>query len=262
MKLKAFLFLYLLSLVGCNKDETSIATIATPEKQFLVSEIYDYNDQLVATYEYDAENRLTKRSGTNSTTGYYSEYLFEYENDKVSNIIFKDQSFPGANHNIKVYYDASGKILKDETYRQGQLLGTRAYNYNPNGQIKSFLVGGKENVLFEYDNNANVIKVKSINIDPRTNETTEHYTSYKYDNFQRPPFGINYIFQIELLPQFGTEAVFERNLSSKNMTQIDGGSQWVYTYNADNLPATIETRWKGVQTLEPIMLRIKYKEVQ
>src|SRR5688572_16836981 len=262
MKKKSFIYVFLLFLMGCYDEETPTVVPDVPEKKFLVSEIYDYKNQLVATYEYDAKNRLTKRSGTNSSTGYYSEYLFEYENEKVSNIIFIDQSFSGANHNIKIFYDAVGKILKDETYRQGQLLNTRTYNYNPNGQIRSITTGGKENSFFEYSDKGNVMKVKHINTNPQTNNTSENYTLFKYDGFQRPPFGINYIFQIELLPQFGTEAVFERNISPMNMTQIDGGSQWVYTYNDENLPATIETRWKDVQTLEPIMLRIKYKEVK
>ncbi len=259
MKTKSFFYLLLFSLMGCYKEKTPIVT---PEKKFLVSEIYDYKNQLVATYEYDANNRLTKRSGTNSSTGYYSEYLFEYENEKVSNISFIDKSFPGANHNIKIFYDPSGKILKDETYRQGQLLNTRAYNYNPKGQIKSITATGKENSFYEYSDNGNIIKIKQLLTDPQTNVSTEHNRLFQYDNFQRPPFGINYVFQIELLPQFGTEAVFERNLSFNNMTLLEGGTQWIYTYNEDNLPATIETRWKDVQTMEPIMLRIKYREVK
>ena len=40
----------------------------------------------------------------------------------------------------------------------------------------------------------------------------------------------------------------------------DEANTWVYTYNEYGLPATIETKWNGIETLEPMLLRITYKK--
>ena len=46
------------------------------------------------------------------------------------------------------------------------------------------------------------------------------------------------------------------------MIECVGGGVWTYTYNANGLPSTIEVKWKNVDTYEPMLLRIAYKQIK
>ena len=85
---------------------------------------------------------------------------------------------------------------------------------------------------------------------------------YIYDDKKKPDFGIEGIFQFEPLPYFGTAAVIPKNASEHNMLELVGGDKWIYEYNEHGLPETIETKWKDVETLEPMVLNIKYREIK
>ncbi len=246
---------------ACKKNDEPVEA---ERKTFLVDKIYDYNNNLVATYEHDDRNRLIKRGGINSTSGYYLEYLFEYEGDKLSNIVYKDQSFPQFDHNIRLFYDAKGKIIKDETIQRGSIVGTRFYVYNAEGRINNIkYANGFENYFVDYSDKGNAVKVRELIRDDRTGELREQLRTFVYDDSKSVPFGIDDIFQIELLPQFGTEATFERYISANNMISFgNSGTEWKYTYNKEGLPVTIETKWKELPTAEPMMLRIRYKETK
>ena len=41
---------------------------------------------------------------------------------------------------------------------------------------------------------------------------------------------------------------------------VESGTKWIYTYDKNNLPSTIETKWKDSNTEKPMLLRIKYRE--
>ena len=85
-------------------------------------------------------------------------------------------------------------------------------------------------------------------------------THYEYDNNPKPNFGLDYLFSYTPLPQMGTTSVLQRGLSKNNMVS-DAGNTWIYTYNEYGLPATIETKWNGIETLKPMLLRITYKQI-
>jgi hypothetical protein len=42
---------------------------------------------------------------------------------------------------------------------------------------------------------------------------------------------------------------------------VESGTKWIYTYNENNLPKTMETKWKDTPTLETMMLKIEYKKL-
>ncbi len=43
---------------------------------------------------------------------------------------------------------------------------------------------------------------------------------------------------------------------------IQGGEEWVYTYNEEGLPLTIETIWGGIPTSEPMILTLTYQKIE
>jgi hypothetical protein len=86
--------------------------------------------------------------------------------------------------------------------------------------------------------------------------------TYEYDNMQKPNFGLDYLFVYNPFPYIETPD-FEKNLSKNNITKAtEDGYEWVYTYNENGLPETIETKWIGIETLEPMLLRMTYKQIK
>lgn len=137
---------------------------------------------------------------------------------------------------------------------QGQFVVDKIFDYN-------------NNLLAEYIYSSENQLIKRITTDPinqrSSDEYIERFYDYEYDGGIQPNFGINNIFQFEPLPYFGTEAMFEKNISLNNMTKnVTSGTKWIYEYNHNNLPETIETKWDGIETEEPMLLRIEYKEIE
>ena len=84
---------------------------------------------------------------------------------------------------------------------------------------------------------------------------------YEYDDKPKPNVGLDYLF-LQPIPGIGTETGFVRELSNNKLTKyVNSGTAWIYTYNEDGLPVTIETKWAGIETLEPILMRITYKQI-
>lgn len=247
-----------------SEDDTAVPPV---QKKMLVDKIYDYNNNLLAVYHYNENYQLTKRVFTDSVNGNHSEHYFEYENGKVKNIIYNDFTFPQFNHNILLFYDDAGKIIRDETYQQNRQINYRSYNYYPDGKIKSITdINGVENYFIDYKNTSDAMQVKILmpdngGIANAEQEYREVFRNFLYDTRPKPDFGLGNVFQFEPLPSFGDEALFEKNISQHNMvTFLESGTEWIYEYNSNGYPVTIETRWKDI-THEPIMLRIHYKEV-
>jgi hypothetical protein len=259
-KLNILIICSLLIVTGCEKDNYSL-----PENPFLVDKIYDYNNNLVGDYYYNDYNELKKVIFTDPINDRRIDYLFEYKNHKVEYIKYVEYGQSQFDHDIKVIYNKKGQIIRKEIYKNDQFVSYQNYSYLTDGKLKCLSDDdGNENYFFQYNDSNNVVQVKWNYVDTWFNfgDTIEMTRNFKYDNNPKPDFSINYIFFIELLPWFGTEATLEKSISSNNMIEYIGGTRWIYTYNSDSLPETIETKWKGIETFDPMILRIKYKKIK
>jgi len=160
-----FVLAALLILSSCQKDdETPIEN----EKQFVVDKIYDYNNDLVAEYFYDNENKLIKKSVTEHLgQNYQSEWAaysdeFEYQDGLVSKIIHKDISHNMFNYETYIFYNSIGEITKTEIYKDGQQISSKSdYRYK-NGHLTGTMKYNFGTMVYTdsivYNNSGNVIK--------------------------------------------------------------------------------------------------------
>lgn len=271
----AFLVLLLIFGMGCSQDDAGeIGTEPIPvpqKKQFIVDKIYDYNDELLGEYFYNGNNQLIKRT-VYSPVAYpgikVADNELTYTDGKITNISFIDYTHPEFNHDIKVFYDSEGKISADETIQFGRKISRRDYLYFPNGQLRSFVSEGQmENFFFNYKNTQNALEVKVLHLDDDSvvinamDKYIENFRNFVYDDKSKPDFGIGNIFQFEPMPLYGDEAQLEKNISKNNLIEFVNGTQWKHTYNEQNLPETIDVKWKDVEVSTPMVFKIKYKEV-
>ncbi len=240
-------------------------------EKFLVDKIYNYQNELLAEYIYDDNNKLVKRiitvhnieAGLPITDRY--EDNFVYENGLVSKIIHYWDRYNSTNETY-LFYNSEKQLIKMK-----KALNTSNYHYE-NGNVVS-IYGDNEKpfqtntIVYNKSKNA----TKHIHIVPKLNDFGEPIQgkhkkvtyNYEYDNKPKPNFGIDYLFVYCALPQMGTEAGFSRELSRTNLTKyVQSGTTWSYTYNENGLPETIETRWNGIETLESMLLRITYRQIE
>lgn len=261
MRRITIIILTILFSFSCEKDDPIVT-----QKQFIVDKIFDYNNNLLAEYIYNDNNQLIKRVTTDPINERSSDYELEYLDNRISRIKYIDHNFPQFNHTILIFYNEQEQIVKDETYKNDNLIGIKNYSYYANGKIKGIIDNnGEENITYFYNNTNNIEQVKIRFIDngdlSNTDEYIERFYGYEYDGGNKPDFGISQVFQFEPLPYFGTEARFEKNISLNNMTKnITSRTKWIFEYNEFNLPKSIETKWDGIETDEPMLLRIEYKE--
>jgi hypothetical protein len=242
---------------------------------YLVDKIYSYDDYLVAEYFYDKGYRLTKKSVTEHLGNDYKQEWtaytdeFKYQNGRVSKIIHKDVTNNMFNYETDVFYDKQGQLIRTEVHIAGLLDSRLDYRYE-NGHIVGFSnKNGDPNFITDtmvYDKSDNVIKhihiIQELDLmgHPIPGATKRIENFFNYDNNQKPNFGLNYLFIYEPLP-FSEEAELERHLSKNNMIEC-GGSTWIYTFNEDGLPSTIEVKWNGIETDVPKLLKITYKIIE
>ncbi|GAA0749812.1 hypothetical protein GCM10009431_29850 [Gaetbulibacter jejuensis] len=233
-----------------------------------MDKVYDYNNNLLAEYFYNENNQLIMRKDTDPVNNKSSDYEFEYENNRVSRIIYTDYSFPQFSHSTKIYYNMKGKMIKAETFKNGNLVGSKNYVYYPDGKMKGLIDDNDlEYVTLFYNSTENVEQVKLLgsgnSLPEDGGQTEDRYFDYEYDNALKPYFGINDMLPFEPLPYFGNEATFAKNISQSNMTKnVESGTKWVYQYNEFNLPETIEVVWYNVETYEPMLWRIRYRAIE
>lgn len=255
------------TLNNCSDDDTCIAN--EQSSALVVDKIFDYNYNLLAEYFYNENNQLIKRERIDDGV-LVSEYEFEYVDNRISKIEYLDHNYPQFNHTIFIFYNQQGQIIRDETHQYENIISINDYTYNANGRIQEisrFSEGFNTTHTYIYNNTENVEQVVSLIPEfdeggTPTGNFIETSFGYDYDNGLKPDFGIGKVFQIEPLPAFGAEAVFEKNSSQNNMIKnLSTGTQWLYTYNENDQVETIETIWDGIETEEPILLRLEYKEV-
>lgn len=238
--------------------------------RFLVDKIYDYHNNLIAEYFYDNDNRLIKKIVTDNP-GVNRRWVdeFEYENNRISKIKHDDQTY-NFDYDIIISYNSQGQLIRRETYINELIVGHLNFHYENDLVVSIY----SDNTLpFEtdtifYDNSGNVSK--HIHIRPKLDiigqpipgEYVVIEYNYEYDSNPRPNFGIDYLFIYNPLP-YTEIAEFERGLSINNMTKaINEKNTWIYTYNEYGLPETIETIWDDIPTVDPMILRITYKQIK
>jgi hypothetical protein len=268
--------LWILVFAFCGLIAIDTTQAQSVRDNFLVDKIYDYHNKLLAEYFYDNDNKLTKRIAADQivepirTIDRKWESEFEYENGRVSKIktyhlyIQKHNSNEAlsyqqeSNTETIFDYDSEGRPTRAERnflYEDGLLVGTYGYTLGPCFYQDTI----------KYDNSMNV--TEHVFVGPEYNMIEEPIigtyrvstTHYEYDDNPKPNFGLDYLFIYSPLPYIESSEL-QKGLSKNNMIS-DASNTWVYSYNEHGLPTTIETRWNGIETLNPMLLRITYKQI-
>ena len=248
--------------------------------KFIVDKIYDYNNNLLADYIYDDSNRLLKRIITSlsvhpiQTVETWSEDKFEYRNGRVSKITNDTRqyyTYPGNGQEYSRDYHGETTFEYDS---QGKLTKTNGcdlnFHYNENGRIVSVGTNIEPYInTIVYDGSGNITEhiyiLPELDMVGRPIEGTTRKVvyQYEYDNKPKPNFGLDYLLTWQPLPQMGNETDYAMEFSPNNLTKyVNSGTTWSYTYNEYGLPKTIETKWFSSETLEPMLLRITYKQIE
>lgn len=250
-------------LIFCGLIAANTTQAQEIRDKFLVDKIYyvsDSND-IATEYFYDDENKLIEIG---------SGYSFEYENGRVSKILKHNALEPQYDHDIHLFYNEQGQLIRRETWMNGGRLGVWNFHYEDERMVSIYndsTVPFETNTLV-YDNSGNVIKhiyiVPKLNMfgQPIPGEFEEREYNYEYDDNPQPNFGVDYVFPFDFLPVGGTETGWARGLSQNNLIKyVNSGTTYTFTYNENGLPETYEVKWAGVETLEPMLWRITYKQI-
>ncbi len=272
-------FASIIMFLGCDKNDDLDLKNNLREK-YLVDKITYFessSNNKSTEYFYDNDNKLIKRL----TTGKMFEnnqvrdlkYVdeFEYKNGLVSKIRVQDLTHFQFSYDIDLFYDSQRKLIRQETWKNGSLIGYRNFHYENNRMVSIY---NDETEPFEtnsivYDNHGNVIKhfyiVPKLNYfgEPIEGEYEEVEYLYEYDNGLRPNFGIDYLFVYDPLIGMGTETGFARELSVNNLTKyVNSGTTWTFTYDENGLPTKYEMKWEGIETLYPMIFEITNKRIE
>ena len=281
-KLSKFALIVALSVaaVSCEKSDEFDDNLGTGiRSEFIVDKIYNYRNCLLAEYIYDDNNRLIKKIVAdtliepNGKIYRKWENEFEYRNGRVSkmknyNLYIDKRTFatgePQESRTETTFeYNSQGRLIK----MNGELLNFR---YEKGHVVGSLYENDQwiHSDTMVYDNSGNIIEHIRIVPEltmfgqpiPGTAKRTVRY--YEYDNKPKPNFGLDYLFTFNPLPYTEVPDLI-RALSNNNMTRAtEDGYAFVYTYNENGFPETIETKWLGIETTEPMLLRITYKQTK
>lgn len=260
MKTSNFLFIgliFFIFFVGCETKEPFLE-YETPN--YLISDVYDIDDRLVAHYEYDKSYNLIKRIFTDPVNNVASNMIFHYKNGYVSMIEHKSYDFPQFDHQEHFIYDENGRLTKIERYQREELLSFVNTYYDNNGKIKSLNSNGFEPfVFFEYDTKNNVNKSTYHLIEPETKEEFIQVRERAFDTFKRPSMGLDYLLGVDPLPWRYYMDVWELTLSQNNIVaDHHSGNTFTYEYNNDGYPVSVTVKWKDIETEKPLTMKIKY----
>ena len=256
--IKPLILLIFVFLVSCEKNDSD--TIQESKKPLVVN-IYDYNNDLVAHYEYNENDQLIKREFTDPVNNVSSDLIFHYDNDLVDIIEYVDHDFPQFSHEKHYYHNNKNKIDKIETHQRGQILSTFHLNYSSQGLVESFNTTRNEpKTFYDYDTKGNVIKTTNYLTDPWSGQETEQVCEFTYDSKKTANFGLDYLIGIELIPWRGTTSNWEQSLSKNNLlNETCSGHEYTIEYKDDDYPISITTNWKDIETETPMTIRIEYR---
>lgn len=246
----------------------------------------DMSNDMLAEYSYDESNRLIKSNVANRSKGNRiidtrTESRFEWENNLISKQLsysrYQDYSFgyDYENNSETLYgYDAEGRLLP---WDNDNWYGDREYKYDEAGRLVQTYSYEFEGMTYkdrlEWDENGNVIRQivagPEYNMieEPIPGTYMERIFEFEYDNHPKPNFGVGGALfwdgRFNPWPMAGNAIEqMARTLSHNNLTRSEqSGYAYRYTYNDDGLPATVQTIWLGIETLEPMVQTIVYKRV-
>ena len=275
-KLRYFALIALLStIIGCNRGleepEMSREEQERAHKAYLVDKIEGNTNYMLTEYTYDNNNLLIRKSVSDRIVESYriiyrkSEYKLEYENGRLMKIATRHSGSDFESNIEKFFeYDSKGRPLYGGKFAyddQGKLVSTYSYEF-----------GG---ILYQdelvWDDRGNV--VKHICPSPKSNMIWEPIPGtyqvrtllYEYDNHPKPNFGFGDMlyYSFDPWPLMGTAGDrLISSLSKNNLVKAEGdGHAFHYTYNENGLPATVETIWIGIETLDPMIMTITYKKI-
>ncbi len=254
-----FMCVSTVGILSCKKDNSDEPSEVG--KTPLVINVYDYNNDLVAHYEYNENEQLIKREFTDPVNNLSSDLIFHYESDLVDIIEYVDHDFSQYSYEKHFFYNDNNKIDKIETHQGGQILSNFHLNYSNQGLLESFNTTGKEPTTFyEYDLNKNVIKTTNHLTDPWNGQESIQECEFVYDTKKKVNFGLDYLIGIELLPWRGTTSNWEQSLSKNNLiSESCSGNEYTIEYYQNDCPKSITTKWKNIETETPMTIRIEYK---
>lgn len=257
-----FTYVFTISMVSCEKGNPSEQS--KPGKTEIVTKVFDYNNELMANYEYNENNQLIKRKFTDPKSKASSDFIFHYENGLVNVVEYIDHQSPENSHEKHYFYTNDGRVDKIETHKDGRIMSTFILDYSDRGLVESIHSDDQEpSTFYTYDSRGNVVKTTKHILNRFGEEYTRTY-EFTYDKKNKVNFGLDYLVGIEFLPKRGTTSNWEQSLSQNNLlSEGYAGTkhvEYIIEYDRNNYPKTITTKWKDIETENPMTIRIENRE--
>lgn len=226
---------------------------------YLVSKVYNGRGDLVAEYTYDAKNRLIRCSFKDALNTYDVDLTLEYEDGLVQRIDHIDHIYPWLSHEKRYFYDGNGTVSRLERWAEGRFQASWSVSCDAVSQRCSLSVNGQQPRTYYEVKNNNVVSTTNHLIDLFNDEASQQVISFQYDTGKKPNFGLDYLVGIRLLPYTDSKTLWETSLSDNNLISVDHGNYtYTITYNDGGYPDTITEKIKGIEVVDPQLLRIEY----
>jgi YD repeat-containing protein len=217
----------------------------------LVTDIFDYDSNLISHFEYNDSNQLIWMTRLyDPANGSQCTMNFFYSNGLLSRIC-------GCTNNYCYSYNEKGQINKIGVYTDGVCSCQLNLIYDSKGHLVSY--GDGQIVRFEYDSRGNLYKTTYHLTDPDDGSSHIQVCDLEFDSMKRPSFGLDYLIGIDLM-QGLTNHDWEQSLSSNNiLSESCSGTYYTYEYNEYGYPSIISVWW--AEYSHPIVMRLRYKQV-
>ncbi len=196
LNLKFLIFICLIGLVSCGKDDTTIASVSssfTPSPLLLKER--RINNLLHSSFEYNNEGLIEKITFYQPTGD--PIYIDSYVYDTDTTISIRVEAVSNANVYTRKYYLVSENQGRRDTYEAGEYVGYRYYNFTDDASCGyysalSYNTFGQLDGAIDYDftddNCSSVITISS-SITTSFIES-EYFRGNKYDSYNsiRIPF--------------------------------------------------------------------------
>jgi len=247
--------LILLFVFGCSNDNSNNYS----SEDFLVSQVYNFQDELIAEYDYNNSIQLIKATYFHLTSDITENIFFTYRESLLVGMETIYLENPEYNFENTYYYDNNRNLIKVKiSYSNGQIF-TFLLKYDSNNRLTD-LCNQDEVVInhYDYDENLNIVKQIDYVKDLITGLESEIITSYTFDNFNKPSFGINAFYFRDLLPLDELADFWVESFSKNNLTFSERNNvQYLYEYNKYNLPISILPK-KEENYLNEKLIKIEY----
>jgi hypothetical protein len=247
--------LILLFAFGCSNNNSNNYS----SEDFLVSHVYNFQDELIAKYNYNNSSQLIKATYFHLTPDITENIFFTYSGNLLVGMETIYLEHPEYDFENTYYYDNNRNLIKVKISYSNEQTFTYYLKYDSNNRLTN-LCNQDEVVInhYDYDENLDIVKQTDYLKDPITGIESERITSYTYDNFNKPPFGMNAFYFRNLLPldelnDFWVESFSKNNLTYSELNNI----HYLYEYNKYNLPIAILPKKEG-NYLNEKLIKIDY----